>query len=128
MEDARQAIEADPGYAEAYAWVSGAYSLLGFFGFLKPAEAFPKAKAAALRALEIDDSLAEAHTFMAVVQVFYEWDWLAAEQACKRAISLSPNLALAHSVWNDWLFIMGRHNEAMAEAHLAVELDPLRRV
>jgi tetratricopeptide (TPR) repeat protein len=61
----------------------------------------------------------------AVVQVFYEWDWLAAEQACKRAISLSPNLALAHSVWSDWLFIMGRHKEAMAEAHLAVELDPL---
>jgi non-specific serine/threonine protein kinase len=125
MEYARQAIEADPGYAEAYAWVSGAYSLLGFFGFLPPAEAFPKAKAAALTALKIDDSLAEAHTFMAVVRVFYEWDWLAAEQACKRAIALSPNLALTHSVWSDWLFIMGRHNEAMAEAHLAVELDPL---
>jgi serine/threonine protein kinase/Tfp pilus assembly protein PilF len=125
MEYARQAIEADPGYAEAYAWVSGAYSLLGFFGFLPPAEAFPKAKAAALRALEIDDSLAEAHTFMAIVRVFYEWDWLGAEQACKRAIALSPNLALAHSVWSDWLFIMGRHKEAMAEADFAVELDPL---
>jgi tetratricopeptide (TPR) repeat protein len=106
MEYARQAIEADPGYAEAYAWVSGAYSLLGFFGFLPPAEAFPKAKAAALRALEIDDSLAEAHTFMAVVRVFYEWDWLAAEQASKRAISLSPNSrwhilsgAIGYSLW-----------------------------
>ena len=125
MAYARQAIEADPAYAEAYAGVSAVYALLGYFGFLPPAEALPKAKAAALKALEIDDSLADAHMVLAIVRLDYEWDWPAAEQACKRALELNPNLAWAHSFWSDWLLIMGRHQEAMAEAHLAVELDPL---
>ena len=66
MAYAKQAIEADPGYAEAYAYMSAAYSGLGLLGFLMPAEAFPRAKAAALKALEIDDSLAEAHTSWAL--------------------------------------------------------------
>jgi serine/threonine protein kinase/Tfp pilus assembly protein PilF len=125
MAYARQAIEADPAYAEAYVGVSAVYGLLGVFGFLPPAEAFPKAKAAALKALEIDESLADAHMVLAMVRLNYEWDWAAAEQACKRAIELNPNLAWAHSFWSDWLLIMGRHEEAMSEAHLAVELDPL---
>lgn len=125
MTYARHAIEADPGYAEAYSSVSAAYSLLGFFGFLSPAEAFPKARAAALKALEIDESLAEAHMVLACVQLDYDWDWPAVERACKRALELNPNLAWAHSFWSDWLFIMGRREEAMAEAQIAVELDPL---
>ncbi|HEX4920432.1 MAG TPA: hypothetical protein VFV92_06800, partial [Candidatus Bathyarchaeia archaeon] len=125
MAYARQAIEADPAYAEAYAGVSAVYGLLGVFGFLPPAEAFPKAKSAALKALEIDELLADAHMVLAMVRLDYEWDWAAAEQACKRAIELNPNLAWAHSFWSDWLLIMGRHEEAMSEAHLAVELDPL---
>jgi TolB-like protein/Tfp pilus assembly protein PilF len=125
MAYARQAIEADPLYAEAYVGMSAVYGLLGVFGFLPPAEAFPKAKAAALKALEIDESLADAHMVLAMVRLNYEWDWAAAEQACKRAIELNPNLAWAHSFWSDWLLIMGRHEEAMSEAHLAVELDPL---
>jgi TolB-like protein len=125
MAYARQAIEADPVYAEAYAYVSAAYQLLGFFGFLPPSEAFPKAKAAAQKALEIDDSRPEAQAVLAYVRLLYEWDWSAAEQACKRAIELNPNYAWGHAIWSDWLFIMGRHEEAMAEAQLAVELDPL---
>jgi serine/threonine protein kinase/Flp pilus assembly protein TadD len=125
MAYARQAIEADPAYAEAYAAVSAVYSLLGSFAILAPAEAFPKAKAAALKALEIDDSLPEAHTVLAIVRLDYEWDWSSAEQACKRAIELNPNLAWAHAVWSDVLLITGRHEEAMAEAQLGVELDPL---
>jgi len=125
MAYARQAIEADPGYAEAYAWVSAAYSYLGQLGVVPRAEAFPKAKAAAQKALEIDDSLAEAHYVLGFVRLFYEWDWSGAEQACKRAIELNPNFAWGHALWSDWLIVMGRQEEAMSEGHLAVELDPL---
>jgi serine/threonine protein kinase/tetratricopeptide (TPR) repeat protein len=121
----RQAIEADPAYAAAYAWMSAIYSGLGLFGFLPPAEALPKAKAAAMKALEIDDSLPEAHAVLAMVRLYYEWDWSGAEQACQRAIELNPNYAWAHAFWSDWLLIMGHPKEAMAEGQLAVELDPL---
>jgi TolB-like protein/DNA-binding winged helix-turn-helix (wHTH) protein/Tfp pilus assembly protein PilF len=127
MAYAWQAIEADPRYAEAYAWLSVIYARLGFFS-VAPAAAFPKAKAAALQALEIDDSLAEAHLALAVVRLFYEWDWSGAEHACKRSMELKPNFASAHATWGDWLFIMGREEEAMAEAQLATELDPLSTV
>jgi tetratricopeptide (TPR) repeat protein len=121
----RQAIEADPKYAEAYAWASAAYAYHGQLGIVPPAEAFPKAKAAAQKALEIDDSLAEAHYVLGFVRLFYEWDWSGAEQACKRAIELNPNFAWGHALWSDWLIVMGRQEEAMSEGHLAVELDPL---
>jgi len=122
---ARQAIEADPGYAEAYAWLSAAYSWLGLFDFVPPAEAFPKAKAAAQKALEIDDSLAEAHAALGHVRLFYEWDWSGAEHTCKQAIELNPNYAWGHAIWSDWLLVMGRPEEAIAEERIAVELDPL---
>ena len=125
MAYARQAIEADPEYAEAYAWVSAAYSYLGQLDVVPRAEAFPKAKAAAQKALEIDDSLAEAHYVMGFLRLFYEWDWSGAEQACKRAIELNPNFAWGHALWSDWLIVMGRQEEAISEGHLAVELDPL---
>jgi tetratricopeptide (TPR) repeat protein len=124
MAYARQAIEADPAYAAAYACMSAIYSVLGLFGFLPPAEALRKAKAAAMKALEIDDSLPEAQAILAVVRKD-EWDWSGAEQACQRAMELNPNYALAHAFWSDWLLIMGHHKEAMAEAQLALELDPL---
>jgi len=122
---ARQAIEADPGYAEAYAWLSAAYSWLGLFDFVPPAEAFPKAKAAAQKAFEIDDSLAEAHAALGHVRLFYEWDWSGAEHTCKQAIELNPNYAWGHAIWSDWLLVMGRPEEAIAEERIAVELDPL---
>ena len=122
---ARQAIEADPGYAEAYAWVSAAYSWLGLFDFVPPAEAFPKAKAAAQKALEIDDSLAEAYAVLGHVRLFHEWDWSGAERTCKQAIELNPNYAWGHAIWADWLLVRGRLEESIAEERLAVELDPL---
>jgi eukaryotic-like serine/threonine-protein kinase len=125
MEYARQAIEADPGYADAYVRMAAVYTGLGVSGFLRPAEAFPKAKAAVLKALEINDSLAEAHAFLAAVRLFYDWNWSSAEHACKRAIELNPNYAPAHAVLSDCLFITGRQEEAMAEDRIAVELDPL---
>ena len=78
-----------------------------------------------LKALEINNSLAEAHAILGGVRLFYDWDWSGAEHACKRAIELNPNYAAGHNVWSDWLFIMGRQEEAMAENQLAVELDPL---
>jgi len=112
---ARQAIEADPGYAEAYAWVSAAYSWLGLFDFVPPAEAFPKAKAAAQKALEIDDSLAEAYAVLGHVLLLHEWDWSGAERTCKQAIKLNPNYAWGHAIWSDWLVVMGRLEEAIAE-------------
>jgi TolB-like protein/cytochrome c-type biogenesis protein CcmH/NrfG len=122
---ARQAIEADPGYAEAYAYLSSAYSGFGLLGFLVPAETFPRAKAAALKALEIDDSLAEAHAALGIVRLFYEWDWSGAEGALRRALELNPNYAWGHAFWSEWLLTVGRHEEAVAEARLALELDPL---
>jgi serine/threonine protein kinase/tetratricopeptide (TPR) repeat protein len=122
---ARQAIEADPGYAEAYAWMSAAYSWLGLFDFVPPAEAFSKAKAAAQKALEIDDSLADAHAVLGMVRLFNDWDWSGAERSCKEAIKLNPNYAWGHATWSDWLLVMGRLEEAIAEERIAVELDPL---
>ena len=122
---ARQAIEADPVYAAAYAYISHAYSVLGLSGSLAPAEAFPKARAAALKALEIDDSLAEAHTGLGMVRLYYEWDWSGAEHALRRALELNPNYAYGHANWSDWLIAMGRYEEAILEAQLGVELDPL---
>ena len=122
---AMQAIEADPMFGEAYTMLSIVYAQLGVFGFLPSAEAYPKAKAAALRALEIDDSIPDAHTALAVVAIYYEWDWSGAEQECMRAIKSNPNSPGAHSIWSDWLMIMGRHEEAIAETQLATELNPL---
>jgi len=108
--------------------MSVAYSLLGIFDVVPSAEAFPKAKAAAQKALEIDDSLAEAHTALGVVRLYYEWDWSGAERSCKRAIELNPNYAWGHAIWSDWLMAMGRIEEAITEDLLAVELDPLSAV
>jgi TolB-like protein/Tfp pilus assembly protein PilF len=122
---ARQAIEADPGYAEAYAWMSHAYVVQGIFDFVPPRETFPRAKAAAQKALEIDDSLAEAHAVLGHVRMVYEWDWSGAEHICKKAIELNPNYPWGHAVWSDWLSVMGRFEEAIAEERIAVELDPL---
>ena len=125
MAYARQAIEADPLYAEAYAYLSSAYSGLGLLGFLVPAETYPRAKAAASKALEIDDSLAEAHSVLGIVRLYYEWDWPGAEVALRRALELNPNYAWGHAFWSEWSLMMGRHEEAITEAQLAVELDPL---
>ena len=124
MAYARLAIEVDPACADAYVLVSAVYSSLGIVGFLPPAEAFPKAKAAALKALEIDDSLAQAHSFLGLVRLYYEWDCLE-QLALKRGIALNPKYAWLHCFWSEWLIIMGHQDEAIAEAQLAVELDPL---
>jgi TolB-like protein/Tfp pilus assembly protein PilF len=121
----QRAIEIDPGYAPAYAGLADSYILLGGNSFLPPKEAIPSGKAAAQKALDIDDSLAEAHTSLAWACTIYDWDWSACEEEFKRAIELNPNYATAHHWYGDYLSDMGRHAEAMAEVQRAQQLDPL---
>jgi eukaryotic-like serine/threonine-protein kinase len=119
------AAQKDPHYALSYAGLADTYSLLGDAGYLPPSEAWPKAKAAAMQALEIDDSLAEAHTSLGLVREHFEWDWAGAEQEFKRAIELNPNSATAHHWYGDYLGNMGRSEEGLREVRKAQELDPL---
>ena len=123
-----QAIAKDPNYALAYAGLADCYSSLGFnfdAGLLAPAEAIPKAKAAALKALEIDDGLAEAHTSLAFIKLNYDWDWAGAEKEFKRAIELNPNYDNAHHWYSHYLTAMGRMQESLVESKRALELDPV---
>ena len=118
-----QAIEKDPGYAMAYAGLADCYLVPG--NPLPPRERMPKAKAAAMRALELDETLAEAHTSLARVLATYDWDWTGAEKEYKRSIELNPRYATAHQWYSGCLEVMGRRNEAMAERKRARELEPL---
>ncbi len=118
-----QAIEKDPGFALAYAGLADSYVVPA--NRLPPVEAMPKAKAAAMRALELDETLAEAHASLARVLASYDWDWTGAEKEFKRAIELNPRYATAHQWYGGYLEAMGRHNEAIAERKRAQELDPL---
>jgi TolB-like protein len=119
------ALEKDPAYALAYTGLADCYYLLADYSFLSPREAFPRGKAAATKALELDETSAEAHTSLAVIKSEYEWDWLGAEREFKRAIELNPNYATAHHWYSDYLGEMGRHEEAIAEIKRAQQLDPL---
>jgi TolB-like protein/Flp pilus assembly protein TadD len=122
-----EAIEADPTYAQPYAGLADSYALSGDWqhGLLPPKEALPKARAAADRALALDDSLGEAHASLAFALDLYFWDWRAAETEHQRAIALNPSYATAHQ-WYAWhLIVMGQNREALAELHKAASLDPL---
>ncbi len=126
IEHFEEAIEIDHLYAAAYAGLADSYNMLGTYSALAPREAFPRAKAAATRALEIDDTLAEAHTSLAYVENSYDWDWTGAEFEFKRAIELNPSYATAHYWYAiTHLAAMGRLNDAKAELTQAKELDPL---
>ena len=121
------AIETDPTYAEAYSGLADTYALSGDweYGVLSPQDAFRKAKAAAAKALELDDSLGEAHTSLAFALDLYGWDWETAEKEYKLAIKLSPGYAIAH-LWYAWhLILMGRNSEGLFELRKAENLDPL---
>src|SRR6266446_4146776 len=120
-----QEVQKDSRYALSYAGLADTYSLLGDAGYLPPSEAWPKAKAAAMQALEIDDTLAEAHTSLALVKEHFEWDWTGAETEFRRAIELNPNSATAHHWYGDYLANMGRPEEGLRETKRAQELDPL---
>jgi tetratricopeptide (TPR) repeat protein len=121
----QQAIAKDPNYALAYAGLADCHALLSPYGKRAPKEGHLKAKAAAAKALEIDDQLAEAHTSLANITWLYEWDWPGAEKGFKRAIELNPNYPTSHQWYSAYLSAMGRHEEAIQEARRALELDPL---
>ena len=121
------ATEKDPNYAEAYTGLADSYALSADweYGILSPGDAFPKAKAAATKALALDDNLAEAHASLALILDVYEWDWEFAEKEYKRAIALYPGYATAHH-WYAWhLIVTGRTSEGIAELRKAASLDPL---
>ncbi len=121
----QRAIESDPGYALAYAGLADSYNILVSYSALAPHDAFPKAKEAATRALEIDGKLAEAHTSLAFVKFGYDWDWTGAERGFKQAIQLNPGYAFAHNFYAVLLSARGRFDEAFVHIKNAHELDPL---
>jgi TolB-like protein/Tfp pilus assembly protein PilF len=125
IEYLQQAIAKDPTYSLAYAGLADCYSSLGGLGFVPASETFPRAKEAAEKALALDDTLAEAHTSLAIIKTFYEWDWSGAESEFQRAIALNPSYADAHQFYGLALSDMGRFEEAIAEEKRGLELDPL---
>nr|QEO73765.1 TPR repeat-containing protein [uncultured bacterium] len=122
----REAIEGDPNYALAYTGLADAYSLQcsPFYGLRQPTEIMPRARAAAEKALYLDDSLAEAHTSLAYIKLVYNWDWEAAEAGFKRALMLDPRCAHAHHWYSHYLIAVGKNQEALEENMKAQELDP----
>jgi serine/threonine-protein kinase len=121
----QQAIEIDPIYALAYGGLAEAYRSLPMTSDVPPADAFPQAKAAASKALELDESLADVHATLGFVKFWFDWDWADAERECQRAVELNPNSGDAHRAYAHLLSDLGRHGEAIAEAKQARELDPL---
>ncbi|CDM65449.1 tetratricopeptide repeat protein [Pyrinomonas methylaliphatogenes] len=124
IEHFRRAVELDPNYALAYVGLADCYNLLSLYS-VPPAETFPKAKEAALKALELDPQSAEAHTSLAYALFRYDWDWQGAEREFRYAIELNPNYATAHHWYAEFLAAMGRFDEALAEIERARALDPL---
>ena len=120
-----QAAALDPNFALAHAGVADDYRYLAVNGLLDPKEAYPKAKTAAQKAVQLDETLAEGHVALGLIKLD-EWDWAGAEHEFKRTIELNPNLAEGHFRYSVYLSGMGRHTEAMAEIKRALELDPLR--
>ena len=123
-----QAIKSDPGYPLPYTGLADSYTALGFsfdVGALPPNQAIPLAETAVTKALEMDDSLAEAHTSLALIRFYYDWDWSGAEREFKRAIELYPSYAHTHHWYAHYLIAMGRTDESLAETRRALEFAPL---
>ena len=123
-----RAIEKDPDYALAYTGLADAYVSIVADSLISKPEAIPKAKQAAMTALRLDDTLAEAHVSLGRIKAFYDWDWSSAEGEFKRAIELNPNSADAHREYAYYLTTVGRSEQAIAEAKQARELDPLSQL
>jgi TolB-like protein/DNA-binding winged helix-turn-helix (wHTH) protein/Tfp pilus assembly protein PilF len=124
----QQAIQEDPNYALAYDGLADCWLPLGWYAYMAPSETFPYAKVAVRKALALDDSLAEAHTSLAFVTLYYDRDWADAEREFRRAIELNPNYANGHHWYAEFLSLVGRHAEAIAESERARELDPLSTI
>jgi serine/threonine protein kinase/Tfp pilus assembly protein PilF len=129
MQYFEEAIEKDPTYALAYASVADSYVVMNSYGALPPKDAYPRARAAAAKALEIDANLADPHASLAFVEAFYDWNWADAEREFKRALELKPKyLATTHLWYGLFLSAVSRHEEAIAAMNRAAELDPLTPV
>ncbi len=128
LEYFEQAIQLDPSYAAPYSGQARAYHVLAFMGDIAPAEAYPKAKAAAIKALKLDDTSAEAHAMLALALTTYDWNWADAEREFRRALELNPSHAGIHDSYSHYLMAMGREEESLAEVRRAVELDPASAV
>src|SRR5579862_3852041 len=121
----KQAIAIDTSYAAAYAGIADCYNALGYGSFVPPADAFPKAAEAAIKAVQLDPTLAEPHASLGYTKFYYGWDWAAAEQEFRSAIALNPNYSLAYEWYGYYLTAMERYNEAEIVLKKAAELDPL---
>src|SRR4030095_5541920 len=121
----RQAIDAEPSYALAYAGLADCYNLLGSYGAVPPTKTVPRAKAAAKKALEIDPDLAEAHASLGLAALTYDWDWSEAELEFKRAIQLNPNYGTAYQWYSSLFRALRQFENAIAEAKKTLEVDPL---
>jgi tetratricopeptide (TPR) repeat protein len=120
-----QAIELDSSCALGYSGLADAFNMIGSYSYYPPSDMLPKAKEAALQALAIDSTRAEAHISLAAVQLNYDWDWQAAEEGFRRAIELNPGYALAYRWYSQYLIAMGRIEESWDAINRALELDPL---
>ena len=121
----QEAIDADPNYALAYTGLADTCSEMGSWGLLPADEAMPRASEAAKRALEIDDTIAEAHVSMAFVKIILDWDWAEAERELKRALELDPKYGFAHHLYAHINQLLGRENEALMKFEHALQIDPL---
>src|SRR6185295_18616628 len=120
-----RAVSLDPTYAPAYAGLGDAFGAMAYYGFVSPADGFPRAAAAARRAIELDPEIADAHVSLGIERLFWGWDVAEAERELETAIRLNAKLALAHSVYGLILAVAGKEAEALKEALLGRELDPL---
>ena len=126
IESYEQAIKIDPNFAIAYARIAEAYNQMSNYPYASPKEAFPKAKAAAERAIAIDPTLSEAHTAMGNTLTSFDWNWTDAEKSFRRALELDPNSATTHYRYaTEYLISVGRTKEAVAEVERALEIEPL---
>ncbi|MGE5814799.1 MAG: winged helix-turn-helix domain-containing tetratricopeptide repeat protein [Acidobacteriota bacterium] len=125
IEHFRKAMEADPKFASAYSGLADAYLVAGAYGAIPTDDALTQGKAAATRALELDETLGGAHYALATAHTWYDWDWAAAEREFKRAVDLDPNDALGRNWYGGYLSLRGRHEEAVEEQKRALDLDPL---
>jgi tetratricopeptide (TPR) repeat protein len=121
----QQAIDRDPGYALPYTGLADAYNILGGYGIRRPQEVFPLAKAAAAKALQIDDSMAEPHNSLGWIHFYYDWDWVSGEREFKRAIARNPTYVFAYLWYAICLGWLGRSDEAVHRARRAQHLEPL---
>src|SRR5262249_12016418 len=125
IEHFQQAIEKDPKYALAYCGLADCYGMMSMYRFSAPQDVVPQAIAAARKAVEIDPGLSEAHTSLAFWTMNYQWEWRSSEASFQRALEIDPQNAMAHQWYSANLLCRGKHEDALAEARIAVKLDAL---